>query len=160
MLKGDFKSQTEEEQKPRRYEVRDAETGEKLSGVSFILTPTGEEMHLLTKPGVWVGPMKDIGIYYHGELHNGPSGNKSLPVVRTLALEYMAERIIEQLASLGDERDRYGHMCRIQKLSEYAARKWEEYREENAEEVAEHERKQQEWRERYRKLVRGQTENG
>lgn len=31
----------------KRYEVRDAETGEKLSGVSFILTPSGEEMHRL-----------------------------------------------------------------------------------------------------------------
>lgn len=146
--------------RPRRYEVRDAETGEKLSGVSFILTPTGEEMHLLTEPGKYAGPMKDIGVYYHGELHGGMSGANSLPAIRPIALEYMVERIIKQLASLGPGRKHYGHMKQIKRIGEYAAGKWEKFCEENAELVAEEERKEKELLECVRSKVRGQTENG
>ncbi len=52
--------------KPRRYEIIDAETGEKLEGLSFILTPTGRPLHPLTEPITAGSPDGQyvVGAYY------------------------------------------------------------------------------------------------
>lgn len=140
-------------EKPRRYEIVNAETGEPAQGVSFLLTPTGEEMHMLTEPGHYVGPMQDIGVYYHGHLTNEETGANSLPAIKPMALFWMAHRIIRELSELhtGEHR-RYGDMKRVEELGWLALRRYEKYREENAEFVAEKEREEEERRAEYRQM--------
>lgn len=48
---------------PRRYEIIDAETGEPVEGTSFVLAPTGNQMHQLTDESYWVGPAH-FGFFY------------------------------------------------------------------------------------------------
>jgi hypothetical protein len=162
-LDAQIEATEEAEEKPRRYEIVNAETGEPVQGVSFILTPTGEEMHLLTEPGHYVGPMQDIGVYYHGHLTNEPVGADSLPAIRPMALYWMASRIMRELARIEDRpsgrpEHHYGNMQEIRHLGDEAYKIWERYREENAEFVAEKEREAKERREHYRKIASGQTE--
>lgn len=158
MIKEESAQETE---KPRRYEVRDAETGEKLSGVSFILTPTGEEMHLLTEPGHWVGPFNDIGVYYHGHTTNEEFGNDSLPLVKPLALAWMARRIIKELRDYRPEKKskHYRIMQDIKAIGELSTRTWEKYTEDNAAFVAQTEREWEERLERTREKAHGHSKS-
>lgn len=52
-----------QENPPRRYEIIDAQTGEKVEGTSFVLAPTGNQMHMLAGEGFWVGPAY-FGYFY------------------------------------------------------------------------------------------------
>lgn len=150
---------------PRRYEVIDAKTGEPVEGLSFILTPTGRQLHMLTEPGHYVGPLRDIGIYYYAdeELTNARQGHNSLPILRVLSLWTMGRRIFRELAGIEAGRHRgrqYDNMHRIKELGDLALRMWGEYRKENAEFVEAHEREKEERLRRIRAEYHGGTENG
>lgn len=142
-----------------RYEIVDTRTGEKVADPSFILTPTGERMKMLTEPGHWVGAMRDIGVYYHDndEMDNSWSGHRSLPVVRPIVLDWMARRIIRTLATLGPNHPFYNkhrhhdHMETIRDLGLWALSKYDEYERGNSEYIAERERKNREMKETYRR---------
>lgn len=89
-----------ESSNPRRYEIIDTETGEAVAHPSYILTPTGEEMKPLIEPG-WVGPMKGLAVYYHDndQLHNGTTGAHSFPALKPLALWWVGNEILKELAT-------------------------------------------------------------
>lgn len=83
----------------RRYEIVNAETGEPVEGTSFVLTPTGEQMHLLSDERRCVGPLH-LGIYYWGNIEDapGPGGPKGEEIIKSLALYYIIERSLDNLA--------------------------------------------------------------
>lgn len=84
---------------PRRYEITDAQTGEPIEGLSFVLTPTGEEMHLLSDEGHWVNNLK-LGIYYWGDISEapGPDSPRTRDTLKSLALYHIIERSLEKIA--------------------------------------------------------------
>lgn len=96
----------------KRYEIRDVETGEKLSGVSFMLTPTGEEMHVLCEPTQVSSIM--AGVYYTGNIADGPGPpeqlNEIIPEVARWAVankligEMTKQDYLQQLRAVIDKR--------------------------------------------------------
>lgn len=109
----------EHQQKPpRRYEIINAETGEPVTGVSFLLTPTGEEMHLLSDEHR-VGPLK-LGIYYTGNVEDapGPGGPRGEYIIKDLTLGWILNRSLDKLARKDDSvsrnaENRIGDLRRI-----------------------------------------------
>lgn len=84
---------------PRRYEIIDAQSGEPVQGVSFVLTPTGEEMHLLSDAGHWVNNL-NLGIYYWGDIAKSPGHDnpRTRDIIKSLALYHIIERSLEKIA--------------------------------------------------------------
>lgn len=111
----------EVERIPRRYEIINAQTGEPVAGVSFLLTPTGEEMHLLSDEHQF-GSSK-LGIYYTGNVEDapGPGGPRGEYIIKDLALGWILKRSLDKLARKDDSVSRNAEN-RIEDLRRIAQR--------------------------------------